>query len=154
MSLSLDSPPESQDLLAGLDSLDLSMVRMKLMDKEEGTGWPSDYCDRVEVEYRRYLALSRGYPDMPIVPSRDVDTFWHYHILDTQAYAQDCERLFGYFLHHYPYFGMRGSEDAQALGLAYDNTLELYEDQFGVPPREIWIREGMARCPNCGRRCR
>ena len=146
--------PPMHGIPSDIGDIDLSMVTLKLMDSEEGEGWSAEHCERIELEYRRYLALSREYPDKPIVPSRLVDKFWHFHILDTQAYAEDCDRAFGYFLHHYPYFGMRGEEDAQALGLAYDDTLALYEVHFGTPAEDIWAREGAARCPNCGRRCR
>ena len=146
--------PTTEEMLASVSAIDLSMVKMKLMDLEEGEGWSVDHCDRVEIEYRRYLSLSRQYPDKAVVPSKVVDTFWHFHILDTQAYAEDCDRAFGYFLHHYPYFGMRGDQDAQALGAAYDETLALYESHFGSPPEDLWAREGASRCPNCGRRCR
>ena len=144
----------TQEMLSSIAAIDLSMVRMKLMDAEEGESWSIDHCDRVEREYRRYLALSRQYPDKAVVPSKVVDTFWHFHILDTQAYADDCDRAFGYFLHHYPYFGMKGEQDAEALGAAYDETLGLYESHFGSPPEDLWAREGASRCPNCGRKCR
>ena len=146
--------PPFFEIPPGISSIDLSMVKLKLMDSEEGVGWNAEQCDRIELEYRRYLSLSRQYPAKPIVPSRLVDTFWHYHILDTQAYFEDCNRALGYFLHHYPYFGMRGKEDAEALGAAYDETLALYEAHFGLPSEDIWTREGASRCPNCGRRCR
>lgn len=141
-------------LLTEIESLDLTMVKLKLGDLEEGAGWSPAYCDRVDLEYRRYLALSRAYPEHAIVPSKIVDTFWHAHILDTQAYAPDCQRVFGFFLHHYPYFGMRGPEDAQALGAAYDETLALYAKHFGAPPEDLWARSGASRCPNCGNRCK
>jgi hypothetical protein len=144
----------TEDLVGDLAGLDLRMIVMKLMDSEEGQGWSEAYCERVEVEYRRFLALTREYPDEAIVPSKVIDAFWHAHILDTQAYAPDCDRFFGFFLHHFPYFGMRGPEDAQALGDAYDRTLELYELHFGPSPADLWARTGAARCPNCGVRCR
>ena len=115
---------------------------------------PAQKTVRVAVEYRRFLALTRRYPNDAIVPSKIVDTLWHGHILDTQAYAADSERLFGFFLHHFPYFGMRGPADAQALGDAYDNTLGLYEKHFGLPPTDLWQRTGASRCPNCGSRCK
>lgn len=143
-----------EEIVAKIDQLDFAMIRLKLMDAEEGESWSPEQCDQIEKEYRRYLALTGCYPDSAIVPSKPVDVFWHYHILDTQAYAADCETAFGYFLHHFPYFGMRGPEDAQALGDAYDETLDLYERHFGHPSDEVWARTGMARCPNCGRRCR
>lgn len=149
-----DRATSAELALNGIDSLDFSMVKSKLMDAEEGKGWTEEYCVRVEREYRRYLALTRQYRNKPIVPSRIVDDFWHAHILDTQAYAPDCEQVFGYFLHHFPYFGMRGDEDALALGSAYDETLALYERHFGAPPEDLWIRSGSSRCPNCGNRCK
>lgn len=139
---------------ADIQGLDLQMVEMKLQEPDEGLGWSTGYCTQVGLEYRRFLALTRWYPERAIVPSRVVDSYWHYHILDTQAYMADCDRLFGHYLHHYPYFGMRGPADAQALGDAYDETLALYEHHFGAPPEDLWAREGAARCPNCGRRCR
>jgi hypothetical protein len=151
----LDAPASSIDeALRAVETIDLRMIHSKLMDVEEGKGWSADHCDRIEREYRRFLALTHVYQGDAIVPSRVVDEFWHFHILDTQAYVLDCERVFGYFLHHFPYFGMRGPEDARALGDAYDETLAKYESHFGEPPGDIWLREGMARCPNCGRKCR
>ena len=148
------APRSNPDLLTPIADLDLTMVKSKLADPDESLGWSPEYSDRVEAEYRRYLALSRGYPDKAIVPSKIVDAFWHAHILDTQAYVADCERIFGFFLHHYPYFGMRGEDDARALGAAYDETLDLYEQHFGAPPMDLWARSGAARCPNCGNRCK
>lgn len=87
-------------LMHGIDELDLSMISLKLSDPEEGLGWSDSYCQQIALEYRRYLALSRQYPERAIVPSKIVDNFWHFHILDTQAYARDCQNLFGFFLHH------------------------------------------------------
>lgn len=137
---------------SSVDSLDLSMIRMKLMDPEEGKGWSAQHALRVETEYRRYLKLSLEHGAKSVVPSKEVDTFWHFHILDTQAYAEDCKQVFGYFLHHFPYFGMRGPADAAALVDAYEETLALYTAEFGFPPEDLWPPSGMARCPNCGRR--
>ena len=105
--------PSTQEMLSSIAAIDFTMIKMKLMDTEEGAGWSAEHCERVELEYRRYLSLSCQYPEKAIVTSNVVDNFWHFHILDTQAYEEDCERTFGYFLHHYPYFGMRGEQDAQ-----------------------------------------
>lgn len=116
-----------------VEALDLSMIKRKLQDPEEGMGWSAEECDEVEVEYRRYLMLKRGYPEREIVPNQRVDKFWHYHILDTMKYAEDCQTIFGYFLHHYPYFGMNGPEDEQALTDAFGGTTALYEAHFGEP---------------------
>lgn len=114
-------------------TLDLTMVKMKLMDPKEGKGWDRDQTDRVEVRYKRFLLLNATVPDADIVPTTDVDDMWHYHILDTQAYATDCQQVFGEFFHHFPYFGLRGPEDAKDLQRAFAETCALYERTFGEP---------------------
>lgn len=43
----------------------------------------------------------------------------------------DCERIFGYFLHHFPYYGMRGEKDFEAFAIAGGRMQELYEQTFG-----------------------
>jgi hypothetical protein len=110
-----------------------------------------DECNQVEEEYRRFLALKREYPDKDIVPHKTIDVFWHQHILDTAKYAQDCEAIFGYFLHHFPYFGMNGKQDAQNLMDAFEETKILYQQHFS----KNYI--GMAkRCkaPKCRTQCK
>jgi len=119
------------EALSLINSIDLSMVKAKLMDEDEGQGWTEDYADYAERRYRHYLCMIHLNPDGPCVPTKDIDLFWHQHILDTRAYAVDCEKLFGEFLHHYPYFGMRGEEDAQNLEDTFEETKILYAQLFG-----------------------
>jgi hypothetical protein len=108
------------------------------MDADEGQGWSREYVERMEVAYKRFLTLLVTHPETPIAPSKDIDKFWHGHILDTMKYAEDCQNVFGYFLHHFPYFGMRGEQDAAALSEAGDAMQRLYREQFGedMPGRE------------------
>jgi len=61
----------------------------------------------------------------------DVDAFWHGHILETQSYWRDCLVLFGKYLHHYPYFGIRGKADKEKLERSFENTVRLYEEEYG-----------------------
>ena len=79
------------------------------MDQEEGMGWTADQVESAEVEYKRYLNLCMVY-GKGMVPNKIMDQTWHYHILDTIAYHEHCEKLFGGYMHHYPYFGMRGEQ--------------------------------------------
>ncbi len=62
-----------------------------------------------------------------------LDDIWHYHILDTIAHHEDCDRVFGRYMHHYPYFGMRGEQDADDLKRSFQKKMALYERQFGEP---------------------
>src|SRR5262249_39319225 len=59
------------------------------------------------------------------------DRFWHMHILDTRKYAADCDAVFGHFLHHFPYLGLRGEEDAKALDAAFAQMQALLAREFG-----------------------
>lgn len=111
-------------------SIDLTMVKQKLMDADEGQGWSSHYATHVEQRYRRYLCMIALKPEVQHVPGRDIDLFWHQHILDTRAYAQDCDRVFGEFIHHFPYLGMRGDDDAKNLLSAFDKTKAYYAELF------------------------
>jgi hypothetical protein len=145
----------STEALARVEALvDLSNVRAKLADPEEGKGYDVGRLDLMEAEYRKFLALQLLHPDTDIVPCKLADEIWHQHILDTVAYRRDCEALFGQFLDHFPYFGMRGPDDAEALEDAYAATVELYTDAFGPPPDDVWIAADAARCrkPTCRRR--
>ena len=143
------APHPAMDALARIDELfDLSNIRFKLANPEDGMA-PSDAeLAAMETEYRKFIALRIAHPDDEIVPCKLVDAMWHRHILDTRAYAEDCQRLFGAFMHHFPYFGMRGPDDEQALHDAYGATLERYRDAFGEPPAETWVS------PDARRRCR
>src|SRR6266498_4158302 len=125
-----ESKPVEQ-IVGAIQALDLEPIKVKLMDTEEGQGWSREYVDQMEIAYRRFLTLSVKYPEETIAPSKDVDKFWHGHILDTMKYAEDCQNVFGYFVHHFPYFGMRGEEDAANLAKAGKTTTRLYEKEFG-----------------------
>ena len=120
-----------EQVIAAIQSLDLDPIKLKLMNPEEGHGWSREYADSMEVAYKRFLTLSVTHPEETLAPSKDVDRFWHGHILDTLKYAEDCEKVFGYFLHHFPYFGMRGAEDAANLAKAAETTRRLYRQEFG-----------------------
>ena len=112
-------------------AIDLTMVKRKLTDTEEGPGWSPDRAAAGEQEYRRFLQLKLLYPDEDIVPDAEVDAFWHQHILDTRAYASDSAALFGDFLHHDPYFGLASVEERAELHAAFRRTRELYRQHFG-----------------------
>lgn len=110
-------------------NLDLEMVKMKLREPEEGENWIHDQGNSAEVEYKRYLNLCKKY-GKGIVPNKIMDKFWHYHILDTKAYHKDCDTVFGHYLHHFPYFGMRGEQDEKDLENGWLLTKQRYLETF------------------------
>lgn len=136
-----------------IEKLDLTMVKLKLQDAEEGLGWSPQECDAAEIDYKRFMALKRAYPSVDIVPHKAIDAFWHQHILDTRRYGNDVLALFGYFLHHDPYFGVNGDEDYRNLCDAFEETRRLYKVHFGTEYGEV---TGAKRCraPKCRTQCK
>jgi hypothetical protein len=130
-------------------SIDLRQVKEKLMDPVHGQGWSSERAEEAELKYRRFLFMTVTRPEA-IVPTADIDDVWHAHILDTRAYARDCDSTFGFFLHHFPYFGMRGSDDAVALSQSFRRTALLYENLFQQPyALEVTDDAGCSSCRDC-----
>lgn len=125
-------------LIAGLtgvqaiDQLDLGPIKVKLM-REDGENWSLEQVNMAEKWYKRFLFLNLMHPSAAIVPTHAIDTFWHYHILDTRKYAEDCQKIFGTFFHHFPYFGMRGDEDVKNHAKAVANTKDLFFAEFDEP---------------------
>ena len=119
--------------ICAIHALDLTPIKFKTTRNEDGYGWSADYADKMALAYKRYLILHAKYPEMTLAPEQDIDRFWHMHILDTRKYAADCEATFGHFVHHFPYLGLRGEEDAKALQAAFVKMQQLYAQEFGEP---------------------
>jgi len=122
---------DTNDSFKAIADLNLDAIKVKLMHRESGEGWSLEKANAVEFEYRRFLILMKQFPEEETAPLMDVDTFWHYHILDTLKYAADCEQIFGYFLHHFPYIGLRGEDDEAAHHRVGERMKQLYEQTFG-----------------------
>jgi hypothetical protein len=114
-----------------IDGLDFARMKAKLLHRRDGQ-WTPETVARAAAGYRQFLKLAAQYPDTPIVPSEEVDQFWHAHILDTRRYADDCERIFGFVLHHNPYVGIDGADDEARLFELASATGALMERMLGV----------------------
>lgn len=125
----LEDDAQITSSLERVASLDFSMLRRKLGEEK---GWSPEYQNEVEDLYRRFLALNMVYRDQKICPTGPIDEFWHAHILDTHAYERDCQELFGEYLHHFPYFGMRGPADRADLEASFEQSRTLFIRHFGI----------------------
>lgn len=73
-------------------------------------------------DYQRFLVLCVLHPGEVICPLDGADDLWHAHILDTRRYHDDCQAIFGRYLHHMP---------ASTCGRAgTSSTWERYRDAF------------------------
>ena len=133
INLTIDTTLQSTILPASIEALNFDKLKFKLTSAKEAV-MSKNVCQFAEQEYKRFLALKYFYPKETFVPNKLVDEFWHAHILDTKNYQMDCLKVFGSYLHHYPYFGIHDELDQQNLENAFKRTKELYEIWFGPYP--------------------
>ncbi|KST63964.1 glycine-rich domain-containing protein [Mastigocoleus testarum] len=129
-----------------LRQLDLGPIAYKLMNDSNGLGWSREKTSQAISRYLMFLTLIYLYPNRQFVPSREIDLVWHFHIIDTIKYAQDCQILFGYFIHHFPYFGNRDAADRKNLEFIFKQTQVLFEEHFG--PNSL-TEEGVSEAADC-----
>lgn len=122
---------QRQAVVPKILALDVDTVKYKLMNPDAGEGMTREQADATEKWYKRFLILVIENPGRHIVPHKMIDRFWHTHILDTRKYGDDCQRLFGATLHHFPFFGMRDDNDFAHLEAAGNETRDLYVERFG-----------------------
>jgi len=128
-----------------VNNLDFMTQNEKLISY---SGWKSEKVIAIEGLYKEWLILHKVYGDkFALAPNKALDEYWHYHILDTKKYMADCEQIFGYYLHHYPYFGLTEAEPAQDLEKGFLLTQKLFKKHFGH------ILTGLAN-PCASTRCR
>lgn len=136
-----------------INDLDLEPIKVKLMDSEDGYGWTLEEADVNGEKYRAFLYLIKKYKDKKIVPTKEIDAFWHAHILDTYKYHDDCQEIFGEYLHHFPYFGMRNEDDEKDLKSSFSETLDLYRKEFPSPLSPKVIQKEALCIGEKGTRC-
>lgn len=98
--------------------LDLEPIKFKMIKSAEEKGEKVkdlSELDVTEIYYKLFLLKRYFEPSKRISPSCSVDAMWHTHILDTQKYAEDCDFLFGEFVHHNPYFGIEETDSLELL---------------------------------------
>jgi hypothetical protein len=132
MQARLTTKPQ-HEVIAGIQALDLESVKLRMMDAELGEGWTRQYADSIAVAYKTYLTMLVKHPDdaEDILLSEDVDEFWHTHILQTRKYMQDCQNVFGNYLHHEPHVGEVTPADLEKRTVQAEKTRQLYEREFG-----------------------
>lgn len=110
--------------------INLEPIKLEL---QADLNWAPRRCEVAELEYKRFLTLqlwNRNLP-YPLVPTFLIDQIWHKHILDTGAYQLDMDRLFGEYLHHFPYLGFGSEKSKRLKQKAFVLTCKLYQKTFG-----------------------
>lgn len=82
-----------------IQQLDLQGIFDRMIVKYK---WSKRRTEKAVREYREFLYISQVL-ETSLSPTTEADEIWHQHILHTKKYADDCQILFGEFLHHYPF---------------------------------------------------
>jgi hypothetical protein len=124
-----------------VNSLDFGLQIKKMT---EYNGLDKNYVYSCLHQYKDFLAMKIAYKDREIdfVPNSMIDEAWHQHILDTKKYASDCNILFGEFLHHYPYSGLRGDDDVKVWQDNAHTTEVIFYHHFD---KRIYSKNNMGR---------
>lgn len=133
---SATAKPNIESAYQKVYSINFDAIKWKLTKSSEAKMTVAK-CDFATEEYQKFLILKLLYPSVELVPNKLVDEMWHAHILDTKSYREDCHRVFGFFLDHFPYFGIYGDDDQKKLMQAFEQTKQLYESHFGVYPKDM-----------------
>jgi hypothetical protein len=137
------SQEKIDEAMAVVNSLKFEQMNKKLMNEY---AWSEKDISLGNIAYKRWLVLAACYPDFKLVPTQKLDEYWHMHILDTKKYMEDCQLVFGKYLHHYPYFGIEG--DGDYADKCFTVTKELFIKHFGEK-----ISNESGGCINCNTAC-
>ena len=113
-------------------------INISNLEKRENN-WYEETWLLASKEYLRFLKLRQKYPSVTLVPNELIDAVWHAHILNTEQYHNDCNSLFGKYLHHVPHLDDDVSEENEQ---GYLETQQLFQSEFGEP---MFISQA-ARC--------
>lgn len=106
------------------DNLDFTAVKLNLClpNEEGGFEWPIEEADAAITAYLNFLKMVANFiPErilvgpiyfseakmlfekaVPNTIRHNVVIVWERHILNTRQYIEDCQRLFGVYLHYFP----------------------------------------------------
>lgn len=136
-------------------ALDLEPIAFKLIKAYK---WTLDEALLGIKQYRNFLVLISRFANRTdaqgislVPPNETIDEVWHTHILDTEKYFQDCNDIFGHYIHHFPYSGILTKEDRDVQIDRLIACRELYKSEFGEEVIEIarFEKGNAVECDQC-----
>jgi hypothetical protein len=103
----------------------------RLLESNEDQNLSSTQVLLAFQKYERFLFLIRKYPYVRMVPNQEIDSVLHAHIANIHEFERDCQNLFSVCLKHLPGFGSGGDAERLEWQLAFSQTQELFELNYG-----------------------
>jgi uncharacterized protein (TIGR04222 family) len=101
--------------------------------------WTKQFTEAAILEYKKFMFLAAS-SNFMVAPSAIVDIVWHQHLIFTQSYQQFCE-LLGKTIQHIP--STHNRNEVAKFKAAKERTTQLYQQQFGEQPANIWEKNDM-----------
>ena len=132
--------------------ISVDLIRASYRSDDFPKDWTDEKRRQSLARYERWLRLKQSHPRQRMAPTRDIDMFWHLHMLAPVAYHRDCMANFGRILDHDGGFGKGEGEWEQLRGV-FLATGALWEQAYGEPYGEDgrWARDLAAT--NCWHDC-
>lgn len=134
----------------------VDLIRASYRSESFPQEWTDEQRRQSLDRYLKWLRLKQMNPTRRLAPTRDIDMFWHLHMLAPVAYHRDCMTLFGRVLDHDGGFG-NTPDELPELQRVFGETARLWENAYNEPYGEdgVWIRDaGPTACwHNCQNRC-
>lgn len=131
---------------------DLSREKAILTSPIRGYGFTQDQVDEMESEYKKYLFIRVMHPQKLLPMSKEVDDFWHAHVLNTRNYLRFMQEVAGgSFIHHGP--TVSEDENIKLMPNYLNGTIALLTRYFGEPNERYWKKRysnTAFACCSCG----
>ncbi len=114
-----------------IDNQNYSGVCMKVAEwrKALGKETTQEYLAEGILALKQYYALPVIDPLNAHAVSKDVDPFWHAHILHTKDYSKFCNDVVGSFMHHDP-LDHENEQKVENVSRLYAYTSGIYKKMF------------------------
>jgi len=124
----MTNPIDLQTAKSYIENLDLSYIVEAMCSlKYPLPRWVQQDAEHCCQLYKNFLYLQKKHHPTPLVPTREIDEFWHNHILYTKQYTHDCQQIFGFYLHHVP----NSPSEGHSLINDFLHTKQFYLEEFG-----------------------
>jgi hypothetical protein len=129
-----ESEMKVTDVMIRLQGVDLSRPRQYIIER---MGYSPTQADEVREEYKKFIALTVAYAPASLPTCKEVDDFWHAHILCTYEYIDMCKAVGAEYIHHNPCLS---HEAGMIVGCYNRDTLGRYREHFGKP-HSFWTSD-------------
>lgn len=120
--------------MTALAAVDMSRPRQYIIERMD---YDPATADEVMAEYQKFIALTVAYAPASLPTCKEVDDFWHAHILCTHDYIKMCKALGTEYIHHNPCLS---HEAGTIVGCYNRDTLGRYRTHFGEP-HSFWTSD-------------